>query len=256
VSSKMESRDFVSSLARGLAVIRSFGEDAQALTLSEVAQRTAMSRAAARRFLLTLDELGYVTTVDRRFCLTPRVLDLGYAYLSSRDLPRAAHPFIEKVTVATQEACSVCVLDGTEVVYVAKVPGTRVMTSTHSVGNRVPAYPTSMGRVLLAALAPAALDRYFAEAEIEKLTRYTVTDEQALRGVLKQVAADGYSVVDQELEEGLRSIAVPILDKTGGVAAALTVCASSSRIEVDAMIHDFLPTMREAAAGLSAFLSR
>jgi IclR family pca regulon transcriptional regulator len=251
----MESRDFVSSLARGLAVIRSFGEDAPALTLSEVAQRAAISRAAARRFLLTLGELGYVTTVDNRFCLTPRVLDLGYAYLSSRDLPQAAHHFIESVTVTTREACSVCMLDGTEVVYVAKVPGTWVMTSTHSVGMRVPAYPTSMGRVLLAALAPTTLDSYFAEAEIEKLTRHTVTDESELRRVLKQVAAEGYSVVDQELEEGLRSIAVPVGGKSGGVVAALTVCGNSSRIGVDDMIRRFLPTMREAAAGLSAALS-
>jgi IclR family pca regulon transcriptional regulator len=252
----MESRDFVTSLARGLAVIRSFGEDAQTLTLSEVAQRAAISRAAARRFLLTLGELGYVATVDNRFCLTPRVLDLGYAYLSSRDLPQAAHHFIESVTVTTREACSLCMLDGTEVVYVAKVPGTWVMTSTHSVGMRVPAYPTSMGRVLLAALPPGALDRYFAEAEIERLTPHTVVDEQALRDILKQVATEGYSVVDQELEEGLRSIAVPVRDKSGAVAAALTVCGNSSRVGVEAMIRDFLPTMREAAAGLSAVLSR
>jgi len=252
----MESRDFVASLARGLAVIRSFGGDAQALTLSEVAERTAMSRAAARRFLLTLGELGYVTTVDKRFRLTPRVLDLGYAYLASRDLPQAAHPFIEQVTHKTEEACSVCVLDGTEVVYVAKVPGKRVMTSTHSVGTRVPAYPTSMGRVLLAALSPGDLDRYFAEARIDKLTPHTVTDEWALRKTLRQIAADGYSVVDQELEEGLRSIAAPVRDKSGAIVAALTVCANSSRIGVDAMIHDFLPTVREAADGLSAVLSR
>ena len=170
-----------------------------------------MSRAAARRFLLTLNELGYVTSVDRRFRLTPRVLDLGYAYLSSRDLPQAAHHFIEMVTVTTQEACSVCVLDGTEVVYVAKMPGTWVMTSTHSVGMRVPAYPTSMGRVLLAALSPAALDDYFAEAEIDKLTRHTVTDETELRAVLKQVAADGFSVVDRgDLRRPTSLIAVPV----------------------------------------------
>lgn len=256
MSSKIEHRDFVSSLARGLAVIRSFGEDAQSLTLSEVAQRTAMSRAAARRFLLTLGELGYVTSVDNRFSLTPRVLDLGYAYLASRDLPHAAHPFIERVTVATREACSLCVLDATEVVYVAKTPGTRVMTSTHSVGTRVPAYPTSMGRVLLAALSPAALNRYFAMADVEPLTRHTVTDEAELRAALKQVAAQGYSVVDQELEEGLRSVAVPVRDKSGAVVAALTVCANSSRVGIDEMVADFLPTMREAAAGLSAVLSR
>jgi IclR family pca regulon transcriptional regulator len=148
------------------------------------------------------------------------------------------------------------VLDGTDVVYVAKMPGTWVMTSTHSVGMRVPAYPTSMGRVLLAALAPAALDDYFAEAEIETLTRHTVTDERKLREALKQIATQGFSVVDQELEEGLRSIAVPVRDKTGGVVAALTVCSNSSRVGLDAMIRDFLPTMREAAAGLSAVLSR
>ena len=252
----MESRDFVTSLARGLAVIRSFGEDAQALTLSEVAQRAAISRAAARRFLLTLGELGYVTAVDNRFALTPRVLDLGYAFLSSQDLPQTAHHFIESVTVTTREACSVCMLDGTEVVYVAKVPGTWVMTSTHSVGMRVPAYPTSMGRVLLAALPPASLDRYFDEADIEKLTPFTVTEEAALRGVLRQIAIDGYSVVDQELEEGLRSIAVPVYGKGGAVKAALTVCGNSSRVSIETMMREFLPTMREAAAGLSAVLSR
>lgn len=256
MSSRIESRDFVTSLARGLAVIRSFGDGAQDLTLTEVAERTAMSRAAARRFLLTLNELGYVAAVDRRFSLTPRVLDLGYAYLSSRDLPQLAQPFIERVTEATEEACSACVLDGGEAVYVAKSPSRRVMTTNHSVGTRVPAHATSMGRVLLAALDGPALDDYFARTTLLPLTPDTVTDQGALRAILRQVASDAYSVVDQELEEGLRSVAVPVRDKRGAVIAALTVCGSSSRVGVDIMMQTFLPSLREAAEGLSAALSR
>src|SRR5580698_565200 len=203
--------DFVQSLDRGLAVIRSFGPERERLSLSEVARATGLTRAAARRFLLTLVKLGYVRSDGREFSLRPRVLELGYAYLSGLALPDVAAPHMEELVARLHESCSISVLDGQHIVYVARVPTKRIMTVAISVGTRFPAYATSMGRVLLAALPPAELDRYLAEAApFEALTAQTVTDPARLRDTLAQVAGQGYAIVDQELEEGLRAVAVPI----------------------------------------------
>jgi IclR family pca regulon transcriptional regulator len=239
--------EFVQSLERGLAVIRAFDAEHPQLTLSEVARATGLTRAAARRFLLTLVELGYVRTDGRLFSLRPRILELGYAYLSSLSLPEVAQPHMETLVAQVHESCSMSVLDGDEVVYVARVPTKRIMTVGISVGTRFPAYATSMGRVLLAAQSAEWLDEYLAKAELRPLTRRTITDPAKLRAVLAKIAAQGYAIVDQELEEGLRSLAAPIHGDNGSVIAALNVSAQASRGSSEVIRKELLPPLLAAA---------
>jgi IclR family transcriptional regulator, pca regulon regulatory protein len=239
--------DFVQSLERGLAVIRAFDADHAELTLSEVARLTGLTRAAARRFLLTLVELGYMRTDGRLFGLRPRILELGYAYLSSLSLPEVAEPHMEELVAEVHESCSVSVLDGDEVVYVARVPTKRIMAVAISVGTRFPAYATSMGRVLLASQPLSWLDDYLRTAELKPITRRTITDPTKLRTVLARVRTQGFAVVDQELEEGLRSMAVPIHDATGKVVAAMNVSARASRGSSEAIRRELLPPLLAAA---------
>ncbi|MFD6679478.1 IclR family transcriptional regulator [Micromonospora parva] len=241
------SPEFVQSLERGLAVIRAFDGDHPQLTLSEVARRTGLTRAAARRFLLTLVELGYVHTDGRLFSLRARILELGYAYLSSLTLPEVAQRHMEALVARVHESCSVSVLDGDEVVYVARVPTKRIMTVGISVGTRFPAYATSMGRVLLAAQPADWLDDYLATAQLRPLTRRTVTDPAKLRAVLTRIAAQGYAIVDQELEEGLRSVAAPIHGENGSVIAAVNVSAHATRGSFEMIRRELLPPLLAAA---------
>ncbi|MFG3558377.1 IclR family transcriptional regulator [Micromonospora sp. NPDC047557] len=241
------SPEFVQSLERGLAVIRAFDGEHPQLTLSEVARRTGLTRAAARRFLLTLVELGYVHTDGRLFSLRARILELGYAYLSSLSLPEVAQRHMEALVAQVHESCSVSVLDGDEVVYVARVPTKRIMTVGISVGTRFPAYATSMGRVLLAAQPVEWLDDYLATAQLRPLTRRTVTDPAKLRAVLTKIAAQGYAIVDQELEEGLRSVAAPIHGENGSVIAAVNVSAHASRGSFEMIRRELLPPLLAAA---------
>ncbi|MFF0316654.1 IclR family transcriptional regulator [Micromonospora sp. NPDC005252] len=241
------SPEFVQSLERGLAVIRAFDGEHPQLTLSEVARRTGLTRAAARRFLLTLVELGYVHTDGRLFSLRARILELGYAYLSSLSLPEVAQRHMEALVAQVRESCSVSVLDGDEVVYVARVPTKRIMTVGISVGTRFPAYATSMGRVLLAAQPVEWLDDYLAAAQLRPLTRRTVTDPAKLRAVLTKIAAQGYAIVDQELEEGLRSVAAPIHGENGSVIAAVNVSAHASRGSFEMIRRELLPPLLAAA---------
>jgi IclR family transcriptional regulator, pca regulon regulatory protein len=248
--------NFVQSLARGLAVIRAFDSDHPELTLSEVAKTTGLTRAAARRFLHTLVDLGYVRTDGRMFALRPRVLELGYAYLSSLSLPELAMPTMERLVEQVRESCSMAVLDGEEVVYVARVPTKRIMSVAISVGTRFPAYATSMGRVLLADRDPQWLDHYLATAKLEPLTSRTVTDPDQLRKVLEQVRAQGYCLVDEELEAGLRSIAAPIRDADGHVVAAINVSAHISRGPADAIRAELLPPLLETARAISTDVGR
>jgi IclR family pca regulon transcriptional regulator len=248
------SADHVQSLERGLAVIRAFDAEHPELGLSDVARSTGLSRAAARRFLLTLVTLGYVRQADGRFSLRPRVLELGYAYLSGISLPEVAQPHMEALVAAVNESSSVSVLDETEIVYVARVPTRRIMSITLTVGTRLPAYATSMGRVLLAGLAPEVLEERLGRIDFVPLTAYTVDDATALRATLAAVRADGYAVVDQELEEGLRSLAVPIRDRSGSVLAALNVSVHASRGTVATLRRDFLPPARRAAEAIEADL--
>ncbi|MBM0237312.1 IclR family transcriptional regulator [Micromonospora sp. ATA32] len=239
--------EFVQSLERGLAVIRAFDAEHPQLTLSEVARATGLTRAAPRRFLLTLVELGYVRTDGRLFSLRPRILELGYAYLSSLSLPEVAQPHMETLVAQVHESCSMSVLDGDEVVYVARVPTKRIMTVGISVGTRFPAYATSMGRVLLAAQSAEWLDEYLAKAELRPLTRRTITDPGKLRAILAKIAAQGYAIVDQELEEGLRSLAAPIHGDNGSVIAALNVSAHASRGSSEVIRKELLPPLLAAA---------
>ncbi|MET7880026.1 IclR family transcriptional regulator [Micromonospora profundi] len=241
------SPEFVQSLERGLAVIRAFDADHPQLTLSDVSRRTGLTRAAARRFLHTLVELGYVHTDGRLFSLRARILDLGYAYLSSLSLPEVAQRHMEALVAQVRESCSMSVLDGDEVVYVARVPTKRIMTVGISVGTRFPAYATSMGRVLLAAQPADWLDAYLATADLRPLTRRTITDQAKLRAVLTKIAAQGYAIVDQELEEGLRSLAAPIHGENGTVIAAVNVSAHASRGSFETIRRDLLPPLLAAA---------
>jgi IclR family pca regulon transcriptional regulator len=248
------SADHVQSLERGLAVIRAFDGEHRELGLSEVARLTGLSRAAARRFLLTLVSLGYVHHLDGRFSLRPRVLELGYAYLSGLSLPEVAQPHMEVLVAATNESSSVSVLDDTEIVYVVRVPTRRIMSITLSVGTRLPAFATSMGRVLLADLAPEALDERLERIVWAPLTAHTVPDADALRESLARVREDDYAAVDQELEEGLRSLAVPIRGAGGTAVAALNVSMHASRGTMAHLRRDILPFARRAAAAIEADL--
>ncbi len=240
---------FVQSLDRGLAVIRAFDAERPELTLSEVARATGLTRAAARRFLLTLVELGYVRTDGRLFALRPKILELGYAYLSSLSLPEIALPHLEQLVERVHESSSVSVLDGDEVVYVARVPTKRIMTVSISVGTRFPAYATSMGRVLLAWRSPDWLDGYLASAKLRALTTYTIADPQELLSRLAEVRERGWALVDQELEEGLRSVAAPIRDPGGQVVAAINVATNASRHRPEELVERILPELL-ATAGL------
>jgi IclR family pca regulon transcriptional regulator len=242
--------DYVQSLERGLAVIRAFGADSPELRLSDVARATGLTRAAARRFLLTLTRLGYVRQDGTSFSLRPRVLELGYAYLSALTLPEVAQPHMETLVADINESSSVAVLDDLDVVYVARVPTQRIMTITIAVGTRLPAYATSMGRVLLAGLAEDALVERLDRIEIERLTERTVADVDALRERIDEVREAGWAAVDQELEQGVRSAAVPIRDATRTVSAALNVSVHATRMTMQALRREVVPRLLETAAAI------
>lgn len=250
----LRSPEFVQSLERGLSVIRAFGEDRPELSLSDVARQTGLTRAAARRFLLTLVDLGYVRSDGRTFSLRPRVLELGYSYLSSLGLPEVALPHMETLVAQVHESSSLCVLDEGQIVYVARVPTRRIMTVGISVGTRFPAYPTSMGRVLLAALSEPELDAYLSTVALEALTPNTIHEPEPLRRELAHVARQGHALVDEELELGLRSIAVPV-HALGGVVAAVNVSMHASRGSTEAARRDLLPPLRATADAIEADLA-
>jgi IclR family transcriptional regulator, pca regulon regulatory protein len=245
----------VQSLRRGLAVIRAFDAHHPELTLSEVARSCELTRAAARRFLLTLVDLGYVRSDGRLFSLTPRVLELGYAFLSSLSLPEVAEPHLERLVAEVHESSSLSVLDGDNIVYVARVPTSRIMTVAINVGTRFPAYATSMGRVLLASLPDHELRPYLDRVRLDRLTAHTVPTPAALRSELDRIRTEGYAIVDQELEEGLRAVAAPIRDRTGRVVGAVNISVQASRASVDAMRRNLLPPLLAATARIDADLS-
>jgi IclR family pca regulon transcriptional regulator len=245
----------VQSLERGLAVIKAFDAGSPELTLSDVARSTGLTRAAARRFLLTLADLGYVRTDGKYFSLTARVLELGYAFLSSMSLSEVAQPHLEWLSAQVHESCSVSVLEGTEIVYVARVAVSRIMTVSINVGTRFPAYATSMGHVLLAGLASEALDGYLAEADLDRLTSRTLTSSAALRTELVAVREQGWAMVDQELEEGLRSVAAPIRDRRGTVIAAANVSTHASRTTPQSVRAGMLPPLLTAVRRIEADLA-
>ena len=240
---------FVQSLERGLLVIRALSSP-ESQALSDVARTTGLSRAAARRFLLTLDRLGYVRQAGGRFALTPRVLELGYAYLSSLTLPEVAQPHLERLVREVQESSSVSVLDGDDVVYVARVATRRIMSVTINVGTRFPAYATSMGRVLLAGLPDAEVGAKLSRADLRKLTARTIVSADELHDEIERVRRQGYAIVDEELEAGLRSIAAPIHDSADAVTAAVNLSVQASRSTVADMKRRLLPPLRDTAAAI------
>lgn len=238
--------NFVQSLQRGLAVIRAFDARPE-MTLSEVARETSLPRAAARRFLLTLVDLGYVRVDDRRFRLTPRVLELGHAYFSSLTLPELALPYMRELVDEVRESCTLAVLDEHDIVYVATVPANRIMSVTVNVGARDPAFATSLGRVLLAGQPDDWLERYLDEADLTPATGRTLATRDELAAELERVRSQGWAMVDQELEDGLRALAAPIHDHAGKVSAAVNVATNSSRWTLEDVRRELLPRLLETA---------
>lgn len=239
--------NFMTSLARGLAVIRAFSEAGASLTSAEVAKITGLPRAATRRCLLTLVQLGYAGNDGHSFYLKPKVLSLGYSFLSSASLAAILSPLLEQVSARLQESSSAAVLDDDQILYIARAATRRIMSIGLNVGSRLPAYCTSMGRVLLAHLPAAERDAYLARAELKRFTAHTIADRAALARELDAVRAQGYALIDQELELGLRSIAVPVVNRAGAVVAALNASAQAARATPDQIRDTFLPVLREAA---------
>jgi IclR family pca regulon transcriptional regulator len=248
--------DFVQSLERGLSVIRAFDADHPRLSLSEVAAATGLSRAAARRFLHTLVHLGYMHNNGGRFSLRPKILELGYAYLSSLTLPEVAMPHLEELVEQVRESSSVSELDGEDVVYIARVPTKRIMRVTISVGTRFPAYATSMGRVLLAAQPDDWLEKYLSAVNLHGLTGHTITSPAGLRQELRKIRSRGWALVDQELEEGLRSLAAPIKDADGTVIAAVNVSTHAARRSLEGIVQDLLRPLLATADRIERDLAR
>lgn len=247
--------EFVQSLERGLAVIRAFSHERPRLTLSEVARCTGMTRATARRFLLTLEHLGYVSSDGRQFSLRPSVLQLGYAYLSSFSVAEIAQEHLEELADQLHESCSASVLDGQEIVYIARASTNRIMTIGLSVGARLPAYCTSMGRVLLAALPEPDLNAYLASADLHPRTERTITDPARLKEEISIVRTQGWCLLDQELEDGVRSVAAPVHDASGRVVATINTSAHATRVTLDTLRHQFLPALRECSRRIDADLA-
>lgn len=244
--------EFVTALARGLSVIRAFDKGFEELTLSEVAGRTGLNRAAARRFLLTLEALGYVRQSGRLFRLTPKVLDLGYSYLQSVPLWEKALPYMKEIVDQVDESCSLAVLSGPDVVYLARVPPRHVYTIPVHVGTRMPAYVNSMGRVLLAELSASELDAYFAQVELQKLNPHTRATREELLEAIREVREKGYALIEHELHEGRCSIAVPVRDRSGKAVAGINISALMSRKSRDHFLGTLLPLLKEAAKQIGA----
>ena len=245
---------YVQSFARGLAVLRSFGADAPAQTLSTAAARSGMTRAGARRILLTLQQLGYVEAEGRLFRLTPKVMELGFAYLSSQPVWHLAQPVMEELVQDIHESSSAAVLDGTDIVYVLRVPAKKIMAISLGPGSRLPAYCTSMGRVLLAGLPAPERRARLARMPLVARTPRTVTDVDALLAILEQVGRDGHALVHGELEEGLVSMAAPIVNRSGRVVAAINVSAQDQRMPPDDMRKRLLPRLLESAANINTLM--
>jgi IclR family transcriptional regulator, pca regulon regulatory protein len=249
-----ERRDYLQSLERGLSVILAFSNHRPQLSLGDLAEATGLSRPTVRRIVLTLEELGYIRSVGRQFALTPHVLALGHAYLSSLSLTEVAQPLMEDVTRVTGQTCSLAVLDGEDAVYIARVPAKRVMSITLTTGTRLPAYATSMGRVLLAGLQDAEIESFLERVELHPLTPRTTTDPYCLRKTINDVRDQGWALVDQEFEEGVRSFSAPIRDMTGRVIASLSMSCAAGYVSLDTIHDKYLPVVVKAARDISEHL--
>jgi IclR family pca regulon transcriptional regulator len=243
-------RDFVASLEKGLLVIEAFDASRPRLTLSDVAKLTGITRAAARRYLLTLTKLHYADFDGRYFTLSPRILRLGYAYLSSTSIPARVQPFLEQISGETGESSSAAILDGDDIVYIARSATRRIMSIGLGVGSRLPAYCTSLGRAILAYQPEEVINAYLQRVCLEPKTPKTVTDKTEFRALLNITRTQGYAIVNEELEFGLRSIAVPVIQKTGQVTVALNLSAQAGRVSSDEMRERFLPPLTAASEAL------
>jgi IclR family pca regulon transcriptional regulator len=247
--------NFMMSLARGLTVIQAFSQKKRQLTISQLSTKTGLSRAAVRRCLYTLAKLGFAGSDDgRHFYLGPRILALGYSYIASMPLATAAQPVLERMSHELHESCSISTLDRCDIIYVARANVTRIMSIDLGVGSRLPAFCTSMGRVLLASLPAESVESYLNQTELKPFTERTITSVEKLRQVLRLVSRNGYSIVDQELELGLRSLAVPIQNPAGKIVAALNVGTHAQRVTIQDLQNRFLPRLRTAAQELSMLL--
>jgi IclR family transcriptional regulator, pca regulon regulatory protein len=249
-STQRRDADYVRSIERGLAVIAALGHPGRGLTLADVARAIGVTRASARRTLLTLERLGYLRCDERLYTLTPKLLDLGHGYRAGLALPDVARPHLQQLMEATDEFCSVSVLDGDETLCVARVAPARIMNVAMPVGTRLPAYATCVGRVLLAGLEPDQLDGYLGRVELRALTPATIASAPSLRRELDRVRRQRFAVVDQELERGLRSAAAPIRDTAGRVVAAANVGALAGRVTIDTLRRRLLPPLRATAESI------
>jgi IclR family pca regulon transcriptional regulator len=250
----MTDPSFMTSLARGLAVVRAFSDQRRSLTIAQISHKTGIPRAAVRRCLYTLKRLGYADSEANNFFLKPKILSLGYSYLSSTPLTVSAQPCLNGISRALNESCSLAVLDNEEVLYVARSATSRVMSIALNTGSRLPAYCTSLGRVLLSSLPDEALQHYFDTVKLRAYTERTVVSVARLREILSEVRVSGYSVVEEELEVGLRSIAVPVRGASGVIHASLNVGAQATRVSTRQMEEEFLPALLRGAQELSVLL--
>ncbi|WP_350561061.1 IclR family transcriptional regulator C-terminal domain-containing protein [Psychrobacter sp. CAL346-MNA-CIBAN-0220] len=250
----VDSPDFVASLAGGLSVLLTFDENHSVMTLSEVAERTEMDRAKARRYLLTLHALGYVHKNKRQFSLSPKTLSLGASYLSSVHHHDIIQFYLERVTEKTGESCSFAVLNGDEVVYIARSAAEhRLLSIALSIGTRLPVAYTSMGRAILANLPSEQLENYINEVELFSHTPYSITDRDQFHQTLKEVKEKKYVVVDQELDIGLRSLALPVYKSNNELIGAINISTNAMRISHDTLIENFLPILRDCAAKIQTY---
>ena len=245
---------FMTSLARGLAVVKAFSDQRRAMTIAQISHKTGIPRAAVRRCLYTLKQLGYADSEANNFFLKPKILTLGYSYLSSTPLTISAQPCLNQVSRSLNESCSLAVMDEGEVLYISRSATSRVMSVALNAGSRLPAYCTALGRVMLAAMTESQLNDYFSECELRAYTERTLVSEEKLRVLLRDVGQTGYAIVEEELEIGLQSIAVPVRGASGAVVAALNIATQTTRVTRHQLEHAFLPTLRNAASELSVLL--
>lgn len=249
--------EHVQSLERGLAVIRAFTGARPAMTVADAAKVTGLTRATARRILHTLCTLGYVASDGKTYTLTPLVLDLGHAYVSSLQLPDIAMPYMESLSASVHESVSAAVLEGTEVVYVARVPTQRIMAVALSIGSRLPAAWTSLGRVLLSGLDDHKLDQVLEKIRFDEApTGSSVRSPEALRASLDLVRRQGWALLDQELERGVRSISAPLHDRRGSIVAAINVGTPAGRVSIEQLTSTILPELLATASAIDAHLAK
>lgn len=249
-----QKRDLIAGLEKGLAVISAFDQDRPRLTMTEVASLCGLTRAAARRYLITLEYLGYVTSDRKMYALTPKVLRLGQSYMHSARLPRIVQPELHKLAYGLKEASSAGVLEGADVICIAATSAGRVVSSTLQPGTRVPAYCTANGRVLLSALPQSDVDAWVAKQTLAPLTPSTITNPDRLKAEIARARQQGYAAVDQELELGLRTISVPLKSYRGEVLAAMNISVHAARVSMDQLVNDCLPALLQAQASLRTVL--